>query len=70
MVTAADAIAHSLNIATIALAQKVGYENVAALARAAGISSARGTPSVAIGTYNATPMDMAGRVHRRLPTTE
>ncbi len=60
MVTAADAIAHSLNIATIALAQKVGYENVAALARAAGISSARGTPSVAIGTYNATPIDMAG----------
>ena len=33
MVTAVQAIAHSLNIATIALAQKVGYENVAALAR-------------------------------------
>ncbi len=60
MVTAADAIAHSLNIATIALAQKVGYENVAALARAAGIASARPTPSVAIGTYEATPIDMAG----------
>jgi penicillin-binding protein 1B len=60
MVTAADAIAHSLNIATIALAQKVGYENVAALARTAGITSARPTPSVAIGTYSATPIDMAG----------
>ena len=60
MVTAADALAHSLNIATIALAEKVGYENVAALGRAAGITSARGTPSVAIGTYNATPIDMAG----------
>ena len=60
MVTAADAIAHSLNIATIALAQMVGFENVAALARAAGITSARATPSVAIGTYNATPIDMAG----------
>jgi penicillin-binding protein 1B len=60
MVTAADAIAHSLNIATIALAQKVGYDNVAALARTAGIVNARGTPSVAIGTYNATPIDMAG----------
>jgi penicillin-binding protein 1B len=60
MVTAADAIAHSLNIATIALAQMVGYENVAALARSAGIVNARGTPSVAIGTYNATPIDMAG----------
>jgi penicillin-binding protein 1B len=60
MVTAAQAIAHSLNIATIALAQKVGFENVAALARTAGIVSARGTPSVAIGTYDATPIDMAG----------
>ena len=60
MVSAADAIAHSLNIATIALAQKVGYDNVAALARSSGIVNARGTPSVAIGTYNATPVDMAG----------
>ncbi|QHS51463.1 penicillin-binding protein 1A [Edaphobacter sp. 12200R-103] len=60
MVTAADALAHSLNIATIALAQKVGYGNVAALARSAGIVNARPTPSMAIGTYNATPIDMAG----------
>lgn len=60
MVTATDAIDHSLNIATIALAQMVGYDNVAALARSAGIVNARGTPSVAIGTYNATPIDMAG----------
>ncbi len=60
MVTAVTAIAHSLNIATIALAEKVGYENVAALARSAGIVNARGTPSVAIGTYSATPIDMAG----------
>jgi len=60
MIPAVEAIAHSLNIATINLAQQVGYDNVAALARAAGISSARGTPSVAIGTYNATPIDMAG----------
>jgi penicillin-binding protein 1B len=60
MVTAADALAHSLNIATIALAQKVGYGNVAALARSAGITDAKGTPSVAIGTYSATPIDMAG----------
>jgi penicillin-binding protein 1B len=60
MVTAAQAIAHSLNIATIGLAEQLGYENVAALARSAGIVNARGTPSVAIGTYNATPIDMAG----------
>jgi penicillin-binding protein 1B len=60
MIPAVEAIAHSLNIATIALAQKVGYDNVAALARSSGIVNARGTPSVAIGTYNATPIEMAG----------
>jgi len=60
MVTANEALEHSLNIATIALAQQVGYGNVAALARSAGIVNARATPSVAIGTYSATPIDMAG----------
>ena len=60
MVTAATAIEHSLNIATIALAQKLGYENVAALARSAGITDVHPTPSLAIGTYSATPIDMAG----------
>ena len=60
MVTAATAIEHSLNIATISLAQEVGYENVAILAHSAGIVNARPTPSMAIGTYNATPIDMAG----------
>jgi penicillin-binding protein 1B len=59
-VTAIYALAHSLNNATISLAQKVGFENVAALGRASGITDARGTPSVAIGTYSATPIDMAG----------
>ncbi|MGF7180166.1 transglycosylase domain-containing protein [Tunturiibacter psychrotolerans] len=59
-VTAAYALAHSLNAATVELAQMVGFDNVAALARSAGITNARGTPSVAIGTYNATPIDMAG----------
>ena len=60
MVPAYQAIAHSLNIATINLAQQIGYDTVAELGRQSGILSARGTPSVAIGTYNATPLDMAG----------
>jgi penicillin-binding protein 1B len=59
-VTAAYALAHSLNAATVQLGQMVGFENVAALARSAGIVNARGTPSVALGTYNATPIDIAG----------
>ncbi len=59
-VTAIYALAHSLNNATISLGQMVGFENVAQLGRESGIKSARGTPSVAIGTYDATPLDMAG----------
>ncbi|MEO8737680.1 MAG: PBP1A family penicillin-binding protein [Edaphobacter sp.] len=59
-VTAIYALAHSLNNATISLGQEVGFENVAALGRASGITSARGTPSVALGAYDATPLDMAG----------
>jgi penicillin-binding protein 1B len=59
-VTAIYALAHSLNNATISLAQMVGFNNVASLARSAGIRSAQGTPSVALGTYTASPLDMAG----------
>ena len=59
-VAAIRALAFSLNNATISLGQMVGFNNVAALARDAGIKSARGTPSVALGTYSATPLDMAG----------
>jgi penicillin-binding protein 1B len=59
-VTAIYALAHSLNNATISLAAQVGFDNVAALGRDAGVKNARATPSVAIGAYDATPLDMAG----------
>ena len=59
-VTAEYALMRSLNNATISLAAMVGFDRVAALAREAGVKSARGTPSMAIGSYDATPMDMAG----------
>jgi penicillin-binding protein 1B len=59
-VTAIYALAHSLNNATIGLAAEVGFDNVAALGRAAGIRRAQATPSVAIGSYGATPLDVAG----------
>jgi penicillin-binding protein 1B len=59
-ITARTALQFSQNNATVSLAQMVGYGNVAALARDAGIKSARGTPSVALGSYGATPIDMAG----------
>ncbi|HWA93624.1 MAG TPA: PBP1A family penicillin-binding protein [Terracidiphilus sp.] len=59
-VTAAYALKRSLNNATIGLAAMVGFDRVAALARDAGIKSAKGTPSVAIGSYDASPLEMAG----------
>jgi penicillin-binding protein 1B len=59
-VTARYALMRSLNNATISLASMVGFDRVAALARDAGVKSARGTPSMAIGSYDATPLDMAG----------
>ena len=59
-VTARFALQKSLNNATIGLAAMVGFDRVAALARDAGVKSARGTPAVAIGAYDAAPLDMAG----------
>jgi penicillin-binding protein 1B len=59
-VTARYALQKSLNNATISLAALVGFDRVASLARDAGIKSARGTPAVAIGAYDAEPLEMAG----------
>jgi penicillin-binding protein 1B len=59
-VTARYALQKSLNNATIGLAAMIGFDQVAALARDAGIKNARGTPAVAIGAYDATPFDLAG----------
>ena len=59
-VTARYALMRSDNNATISLASMVGFDRVAALGRDAGIVNARGTPSVAIGSYAATPIEVAG----------
>jgi penicillin-binding protein 1B len=58
-VTARYALAMSLNNATVKLAEEVGYEKVANLAKAAGISAVKATPAMALGAYDATPIDMA-----------
>ena len=59
-VPAVEALYRSLNNATVELAEMVGYDNVANLARAAGIASVEPTPAMAIGSYDATPLQMAG----------
>ncbi|MEZ5399959.1 MAG: PBP1A family penicillin-binding protein [Bryobacteraceae bacterium] len=59
-VTVRQALAKSLNVPTVMLAEQVGYERVARLAREAGLKSVRPTPSAALGSYEARPLDMAG----------
>ncbi len=59
-ISARLALMRSDNNATISLGAMVGFDRVAALGRAAGIVNARGTPSVAIGSYDATPLQVAG----------
>ena len=58
-VTLRYALAMSLNNATVKLAEEVGYDKVAELAKAAGITSVKPTPAMALGSYDATPLDMA-----------
>ncbi len=59
-VTLRYALAMSLNNATVKLAEEVGYDKVADLAKSAGITSVKATPAMALGSYDATPLDMAG----------
>lgn len=58
-VTARYALAMSLNNATVKMAEEVGYDKVAELAKQAGITSVKPTPAMALGAYDATPLDMA-----------
>ncbi len=60
-VTLRQALAHSLNNATVKVGEMVGFNNVAALARQAGMNEdIRGTPAVALGAYQVTPLEIAG----------
>ncbi len=60
-VTLRKALAKSLNVATIKVAEMVGYSTVVNLAHRAGISEdVKATPAMAIGSYDATPFEMAG----------
>ncbi len=58
-VTLRYALAMSLNNATVKVAEEVGYDKVADLARTAGITSVKATPAMALGSYDASPLEMA-----------
>ena len=59
-VTLRYALAMSLNNATVKVAEQVGYDKVADLAKSAGILSVKATPAIALGSYDASPLDMSG----------
>ncbi len=59
-VTLQTALAHSLNSASVQLAQQVGFQRVLDLARAAGLSGPmQPTPALALGAYEASPLEIA-----------
>jgi penicillin-binding protein 1B len=55
------ALAHSLNIPTVKVAEKIGYDTVVQMARRAGLNDRIvATPAVALGAYDVTPFELAG----------
>jgi penicillin-binding protein 1B len=60
-VTLRAALAHSLNVPAVEVAEKVGYEKVVQMAHRMGLNEAiKATPSVALGSYETTPLEIAG----------
>jgi len=61
MVTLREALMYSLNVATVRLAEMTGYDKVRNLAVSAGINrDLLATPALALGSYVATPLEIAG----------
>jgi penicillin-binding protein 1B len=59
-VTAREALTRSLNVATVKVAEMVGYDRVVGVARQMGLDPRiQPTPAVALGAYEMTPLDVA-----------
>ncbi len=59
-VTVRDALIHSLNVATVKVAELIGYQRVVNLTRQMGLgTNIQPTPAVALGAYEMTPIDVA-----------
>jgi penicillin-binding protein 1B len=59
-VTVQDALIHSLNVATVKVAEMIGYQRVVELARQMGLgNNIMATPAVALGAYEMTPVEVA-----------
>jgi penicillin-binding protein 1B len=61
LVTLRQALAKSMNVATVKLAEMVGYDAVVQFAKKAGLNDdIQATPAMAIGSYDTTPLEIAG----------
>ena len=61
MVTAREALMRSLNVPTVKVAERVGYDRVADLAHRAGFNAdIQPYPSIALGSFEVTPIEIAG----------
>ena len=59
-VTLREALTHSLNVATVRVAEMVGYQRVVEVVRKAGLDPRiQPTPAMALGAYEMTPLDVA-----------
>jgi len=59
-VTVRDALTNSLNVATVKVAELIGYGRVVQVARQMGLgTNIQPTPAVALGAYEMTPIDVA-----------
>ena len=59
-VTLREALTHSLNVATVRVAEMVGYQRVVDVVRQAGLDPhIQPTPAMALGAYEMTPLDVA-----------
>jgi penicillin-binding protein 1B len=59
-VTVRDALMRSLNVATVKVAEMIGYQRVVQLARQMGVQdNLAATPALALGSYEMTPVEVA-----------
>jgi penicillin-binding protein 1B len=59
-VTTREALTNSLNVATVKVAELIGYGRVVQIARQMGLGqNIQATPAVALGAYEMTPVDVA-----------
>jgi penicillin-binding protein 1B len=60
LMTLRYALAHSKNVPAVKVAEMVGYDKVAEVARAVGLNrDIQPTPSIALGAYEVTPLEIA-----------